>query len=48
MLPVNGGGAWREYDLRGVRVRFPYDAYDCQLKYMAAVIQSLQEVRKTD
>lgn len=28
---------------RGVEVSFPYEAYDCQLDYMSAVIQALQD-----
>jgi hypothetical protein len=33
------------YNIRGVTVQFPYDAYQCQLIYMEKVIESLQEVR---
>lgn len=33
------------YELRGVPVDFPYEAYPCQLVFMEKVIQSLQEVR---
>lgn len=32
------------YEIRGIDVDFPFDAYDCQLVYMEKVIQSLQEV----
>jgi len=32
-----------EYDFRGVKVRFPFDAYDCQKVYMRRVIHALQE-----
>ena len=32
------------YDIRGVPVNFPFNAYDCQLVYMEKVIQALQEV----
>eukprot|EP00884_Botryococcus_braunii_P009467 jgi/Botrbrau1/18521/Bobra.0072s0096.1 len=31
------------YELRGVEVDFPHDAYPCQLAYMEKVIQALQE-----
>lgn len=31
------------YNIRGVEVDFPYDAYDCQLVYMERLIESLQE-----
>ncbi|KAG6733763.1 hypothetical protein I3842_01G240500 [Carya illinoinensis] len=31
------------YNIRGVDVDFPFEAYDCQLVYMEKVIQSLQE-----
>ncbi|KAI8817649.1 helicase C-terminal domain-containing protein [Fimicolochytrium jonesii] len=31
-----------EYNLKGVTVRFPYAAYDCQLTLMAKIIESLQ------
>ncbi|KAK4765396.1 hypothetical protein SAY86_026486 [Trapa natans] len=31
------------YNIRGVSVDFPFEAYDCQLVYMEKVIQSLQE-----
>ncbi|CAI9114101.1 OLC1v1014741C1 [Oldenlandia corymbosa var. corymbosa] len=30
------------YNLRGINVDFPYEAYDCQLVYMEKVIESLQ------
>ncbi|XP_027167698.1 regulator of telomere elongation helicase 1 homolog isoform X1 [Coffea eugenioides] len=30
------------YNLRGINVDFPYEAYDCQLVYMEKVIQALQ------
>jgi len=33
------------YDIRGVPVGFPFNAYDSQRVYMEKVIQSLQEVR---
>lgn len=33
------------YTIRGVPVKFPYDAYKPQLIYMEKVIQSLQEKR---
>lgn len=33
------------YNLRGINVDFPYEAYDCQLVYMEKVIQALQTVR---
>jgi len=33
------------YNIRGIEVDFPYDAYDCQIVYMDKVIQALQEVR---
>lgn len=32
------------YELRGLPVRFPYEAYPCQLVFMEKVIQCLQEV----
>lgn len=32
-----------EYDIRGLRVRFPFKAYECQLVFMERVIQALQE-----
>jgi regulator of telomere elongation helicase 1 len=32
------------YEIRGVEVDFPYEAYECQLIYMERVIQALQEV----
>jgi len=32
-----------EYDFRGIKVRFPFDAYDCQKIYMRRVIHALQE-----
>ncbi|KAF9615542.1 hypothetical protein IFM89_024390 [Coptis chinensis] len=31
------------YNIRGIDVDFPYEAYDCQIVYMEKVIQSLQE-----
>ncbi len=31
------------YEIRGVHVEFPFDAYTSQLVYMERVIQSLQE-----
>ncbi|XP_059458900.1 regulator of telomere elongation helicase 1 homolog [Corylus avellana] len=31
------------YNIRGINVDFPFEAYDCQLVYMEKVIQSLQE-----
>ncbi|KAJ8452039.1 hypothetical protein Cgig2_016620 [Carnegiea gigantea] len=31
------------YNIRGIEVDFPYDAYDCQITYMDKVIQALQE-----
>ncbi|XP_004302912.1 PREDICTED: regulator of telomere elongation helicase 1 homolog [Fragaria vesca subsp. vesca] len=31
------------YDIRGIDVDFPFEAYDCQLVYMEKVIQSLQQ-----
>ncbi len=37
--------ASKQYQIRGVTVDFPFEAYDCQLIYMERVIQSLQEVR---
>lgn len=30
------------YNLRGVDVDFPFDAYQCQLTYMEKVLQALQ------
>jgi len=30
------------YDINGVPVEFPYDAYECQLVYMRAVVSALQ------
>lgn len=30
------------YDISGVPVEFPYDAYDCQLAYMGAVVRALE------
>lgn len=33
------------YNIRGINVDFPYDAYDSQVDYMDKVIQALQEVR---
>lgn len=32
------------YNIRGIDVDFPFEAYDCQLVYMEKVIQSLQQV----
>jgi hypothetical protein len=32
------------YNIRGIDVDFPFQAYDCQVVYMEKVIQSLQEV----
>lgn len=32
------------YNIRGIDVDFPLQAYDCQIVYMEKVIQSLQEV----
>ncbi|KNE62267.1 DNA repair helicase (rad3) [Allomyces macrogynus ATCC 38327] len=32
----------REYDLHGIKVKFPFDAYDCQLAFMDKVIAALQ------
>jgi len=32
-----------EYEFRGVKVRFPFDAYECQKVFMRRVIHSLQE-----
>eukprot|EP01083_Nonionella_stella_P198039 727513_1 len=32
-----------QYELRGVRVEFPFEAYDCQRVYMARVIEALQQ-----
>jgi len=37
--------ASRSYELRGVPVEFPYEAYPCQLAFMERVIESLQTVR---
>lgn len=34
------------YDIRGVKVEFPFEAYECQKVYMEKVIQSLQEVEQ--
>lgn len=34
-----------KYDIRGVDVDFPYEAYQCQLVYMEKVIEALQGVR---
>lgn len=34
-----------EYNLRGVLVKFPHQAYECQLVYMEKVIEALQEGR---
>lgn len=34
----------KKYVIRGVKVNFPYEAYDCQKIYMEKVIQALQEV----
>ena len=31
------------YDILGITVRFPYNAYDCQIKLMESVIKSLKE-----
>jgi regulator of telomere elongation helicase 1 len=33
------------YNIRGVAVEFPHNAYDCQLVYMEKVIQAIQERR---
>lgn len=30
------------YDILGITVRFPYNAYECQIKLMESVIKSLQ------
>jgi regulator of telomere elongation helicase 1 len=35
------------YQIRGIAVEFPFDAYDCQKVYMEKVIQSLQEVQSS-
>jgi len=35
----------RLYNIRGVEVEFPFEAYDCQLVYMNKVIECLQTVR---
>ena len=32
-----------EYTIRGLRVRFPFKAYECQLMFMERVIQALHE-----
>lgn len=32
-----------EYDVRGVRVSFPHEAYECQLVYMERVVEALEE-----
>lgn len=34
-----------EYELGEVRVRFPYAAYDCQVKYMRGVVEALSSRR---
>eukprot|EP00928_Gymnodinium_smaydae_P005278 TRINITY_DN11806_c0_g4_i1.p1 TRINITY_DN11806_c0_g4~~TRINITY_DN11806_c0_g4_i1.p1 ORF type:complete len:1009 (-),score=132.31 TRINITY_DN11806_c0_g4_i1:117-3143(-) len=31
------------YDIGGIPVEFPYEAYECQLAYMAAVIKALED-----
>lgn len=41
---ANGTSNLRQYQLRGVSVSFPFDAYQCQLTYMDRVIESLQKV----
>ena len=33
------------YNIRGIEVKFPYAAYQCQLIFMEKIIESLQEVR---
>jgi hypothetical protein len=33
------------YNIRGVEVKFPFRAYECQLIYMEKVIEALQEVQ---
>ena len=33
------------YELRGIPVDFPFEAYDCQKAYIEIVIRALQEVR---
>lgn len=33
------------YNIGGIPVQFPYDAYDCQLVYMERVISALQQVQ---
>ena len=33
-----------QYNIRGITVTFPYEAYDCQIKLMESVIASLQGV----
>ena len=37
-------GGMPEYEIRGLTVRFPYEAYALQLDYMERVIQALDEV----
>lgn len=34
------------YQIRGLTVEFPYDAYPCQLDYMGKVIETLQTERQ--
>jgi hypothetical protein len=34
-----------EYEIRGIKVNFPFEAYEVQKIYMERVIESLQEVR---
>ena len=33
-----------DYDVRGIKVQFPHEAYPCQLDYLERVVSSLQEV----
>jgi hypothetical protein len=33
------------YEVRGLQVTFPFEAYECQLIYMEKVVEALQTVR---
>ena len=35
------------YEIRGLRVPFPFDAYECQLIYMEKVVEALQTASPT-
>ncbi|CAK9068437.1 unnamed protein product [Durusdinium trenchii] len=40
---VRGEAVWMPtYDIEGVSVEFPHEAYDCQLEYMRSVVRALE------